>query len=99
MSVQASEAFLKVLNGTPSVAQQLKAVTGIEEVVRLGHRHGFDFTANDFREASTFYRPAAQAPKRPSRHRRSRGTPPSSTTSTAWRTSPASRPSSTSCPA
>lgn len=65
MSVQASEAFLKVLNGTPSVAQQLKAVTGIEEVVRLGHRHGFDFTANDFREASTFYRPAAQAPEAP----------------------------------
>ncbi|GLY28766.1 Nif11-like leader peptide family natural product precursor [Kineosporia sp. NBRC 101731] len=64
MSVHASEAFLRVMHDTPEVAQQLKATTGIQEVVRLGHRHGFDFTEGDFREASTVFRPsgAASAP-------------------------------------
>jgi hypothetical protein len=64
MSVQSSEAFLRIAYKTPSVAQQLKATTGIQEIVRLGERHGYDFSINDFMEAASFFRPE-NAPPRP----------------------------------
>lgn len=52
MSVEACTAFLRVAQEDPQVRQQLKAMTGIAELIRLGDAHGYRFDQRDLAAAS-----------------------------------------------
>ncbi|WP_289849576.1 Nif11-like leader peptide family natural product precursor [Actinoallomurus purpureus] len=53
MSVESSQAFLRVAYDSPEIARELRAVTGVREIVRLGTRHGYTFTVPELMEASS----------------------------------------------
>jgi Nif11 domain len=64
MSVESSRAFLRIAYDSPELMQQLKAVTGTQEIVRLGLRYGYTFDVPDLMEASSsFTGPPGKAPK------------------------------------
>ncbi|WP_433171647.1 Nif11-like leader peptide family natural product precursor [Actinoallomurus sp. CA-150999] len=58
MSVEAGQAFLQIAYGTPELSEQLRAMTGVQELVRLGSRHGYTFTVPELMEASSSTVPA-----------------------------------------
>jgi hypothetical protein len=97
MSVESSRAFLRVAYDSPELKQQLKAVTGTREIVRLGLRYGYTFDVPELMEASSSFaeRPERPGPARPATTVRAGG---SCITSTGWRTCPGSRASSSSSP-
>ncbi|MFB9835661.1 Nif11-like leader peptide family natural product precursor [Actinoallomurus acaciae] len=55
MSVESSRAFLQIAYDSPELKQQLKAVTGTREIVRLGSRYGYSFDVPDLMEASSTF--------------------------------------------
>ena len=55
MSVESSRAFLRIAYDSPELAQQLKAVTGTREIVRLGLRYGYTFDVPELMEASSSF--------------------------------------------
>jgi hypothetical protein len=55
MSVESSRAFLRIAYDSPELKQQLKAVTGTQEIVRLGLRYGYTFDVPELMEASSSY--------------------------------------------
>jgi hypothetical protein len=55
MSVESCTEFLRVAYDSPEVRQQLKAVTGTREIVRLGLRHGYSFGIRDLMVASSSF--------------------------------------------
>jgi nitrogen fixation uncharacterized protein len=55
MSVESCAAFLRVAYDSPQVQQQLKAVTGTQEIVKLGRRNGYDFGIRDLMAASSAF--------------------------------------------
>jgi Nif11 domain len=55
MSVESSRAFLRIAYDSPELMQQLKAVTGTQEIVRLGLRYGYTFDVPDLMEASSSF--------------------------------------------
>jgi hypothetical protein len=55
MSVESSRAFLQIAYDSPELMQQLKAVTGTQEIVRLGRRYGYTFDVPDLMEASSSF--------------------------------------------
>jgi hypothetical protein len=64
MSVESSRAFLQIVYDSPELNQQLKAVTGTQEIVRLGLRYGYTFDVPDLMEASSSFTTApCRAPK------------------------------------
>nr|QDF63338.1 KyaX [Saccharopolyspora sp.]QDF63349.1 KyaX [Saccharopolyspora sp.] len=71
MTVEACKSFLRATRQQPELGQQLKAVTGMEEMIALGGRHGFDFTAQELAAGSaelgaeTTPEPAADEPAPP----------------------------------
>ncbi|GLZ11542.1 hypothetical protein Acsp04_17770 [Actinomadura sp. NBRC 104425] len=58
MSVESCTRFLRLTVEDPQVRQQMKALTGAAEVIRLARAGGYDFTVGDLMVAST---QAAQA--------------------------------------
>jgi hypothetical protein len=64
MSVESSRAFLRIAYDSPELIQQLKAVTGTQEIVRLGLRYGYTFDVPELIEASSsFTGTPGKAPK------------------------------------
>jgi len=64
MSVESSRAFLQIAYDSPELKQQLKAVTGTQEIVRLGLRYGYTFDVPELMEASSSFTGAPdEAPK------------------------------------
>lgn len=61
MSVQECERFLLRAYEPGEIQQQMKAVTGLSEVRRLGARHGFRFELTDVITASSTMRPPPAA--------------------------------------
>ncbi|MGI5227135.1 Nif11-like leader peptide family natural product precursor [Actinoallomurus sp. CA-142502] len=57
MSVESSRAFLQIAYDSPELKQQLKAVTGTREIVRLGSRYGYSFDVPELMEASSAFTP------------------------------------------
>src|SRR4051794_7302826 len=55
MSVESSRAFLQIAYDSPQLKQQLKAVTGTQEIVRLGLRYGYTFDVPELMEASSAF--------------------------------------------
>lgn len=55
MSVESSRAFLQIAYDSPELKQQLKAVTGTQEIVRLGLRYGYTFDVPELMEASSAF--------------------------------------------
>src|SRR4051812_30482647 len=53
MTVESCTAFLRVAQEDPQVRQQLKAMTGIAELIRLGDAHGYRFDERDLAVASS----------------------------------------------
>lgn len=53
MSVESCTAFLRVARQDARVRQQMKAMTGIAEVIRLGRVHGYRFDDRDLMMASS----------------------------------------------
>src|SRR5258708_6859142 len=76
MSVASSRAFLQIAYDSPELKQQLKAVTGTQEIVRLGLRYGYTFDVPELMEASSSFTGAAEeAPRRRRRPAATRGAP------------------------
>jgi hypothetical protein len=77
MSVESSRAFLQIAYDSPELKQQLKAVTGTREIVRLGSRYGYSFDVPDLMEASSAFAPASGEPpkavRRPTQAERDAG--------------------------
>jgi hypothetical protein len=65
MSVESSRAFLQVAYDSPELKQQLKAVTGTREIVRLGLRYGYTFDVPELMEASSSFTEAPGPARRP----------------------------------
>jgi hypothetical protein len=55
MSVESSRAFLRIAYDSPELKQRLKAVTGTQEIVRLGLRYGYTFNVPELMEASSTF--------------------------------------------
>lgn len=55
MSVESSRAFLQIAYDSPELKQRLKAVTGTQEIVRLGLRYGYTFDVPELMEASSSF--------------------------------------------
>lgn len=53
MSVESCTAFLHATRTSPTLGRQLKAMTAVPELVRLGRRHGYVFDAHDLAVASS----------------------------------------------
>jgi hypothetical protein len=70
MSVESSRAFLQIAYDSPELKQQLKAVTGTQEIVRLGLRYGYTFDVPDLMEASSSFARTEAAEQAPRRRRR-----------------------------
>jgi hypothetical protein len=70
MSVESSRAFLQIAYDSPELKQQLKAVTGTQEIVRLGLRYGYSFDVPELMEASSSFTvaPGPKAARRAGRH-------------------------------
>ncbi|WP_019631330.1 Nif11-like leader peptide family natural product precursor [Actinomadura atramentaria] len=62
MSVESCAAFLRVVNDDARLRQQLKALTGVAEMIRLGEAHGFRFDGRDLATASASVVPPPAAP-------------------------------------
>ncbi|GAA2803409.1 Nif11-like leader peptide family natural product precursor [Saccharopolyspora taberi] len=62
MSVESCKEFLHATETRADLAQQLKATTGIREVIALAGRHGFAFGPEDLLKGSASYTPT-RAPK------------------------------------
>jgi hypothetical protein len=62
MSVESSRAFLRIAYDSPELKQQLKAVTGTREIVRLGQRYGYSFDVPELIEASSSFTAPGKAP-------------------------------------
>jgi hypothetical protein len=87
MSVESSRAFLQIAYDSPELKQQLKAVTGTQEIVRLGLRYGYTFDVPELMEASSaFAGPLAKT------HGRAAGGRPDGTTGVGTRTRRADGP-------
>ncbi|MEV5705997.1 Nif11-like leader peptide family natural product precursor [Actinoallomurus sp. NPDC052274] len=52
MTVESCTRFLRLAEEDPQVRQQMKALTGVEEVIRLARTGGYDFTVRDLITAS-----------------------------------------------
>ncbi len=65
MSVESSRAFLQIAYDSPELTQQMKAVTGTREIVRLGARYGYTFDVPELMEASSAFAVAPEAAPRP----------------------------------
>jgi hypothetical protein len=62
MTVTACQTFLREAQDSAELGTQLKAATGIAEIVLLGRRHGYDFTAAELmRGSSALGSPSAPA--------------------------------------
>ncbi|WKK22658.1 Nif11-like leader peptide family natural product precursor [Streptomyces olivoreticuli] len=72
MSVESCTEFLLSTRDPGDLAQQLKAMTGLEEIVLLGRRNGYSFSAKELKAASASLADGASAPARP-------GPPPADT--------------------
>ncbi|MGA5132424.1 Nif11-like leader peptide family natural product precursor [Streptomyces olivoreticuli] len=72
MSVESCTEFLLSTRDPGDLAQQLKAMTGLEEIVLLGRRNGYSFSAKELMAASASLADGAPAPARP-------GPPPADT--------------------
>lgn len=53
MSVESCTAFLCATREDPHLRQQVKALTGLAEILRLASRHGYQFDARDLAAASS----------------------------------------------
>src|SRR5690242_3288119 len=53
MLAESCRAFLNLANSSPQLRRELRAVTGLQEVVRLGRRHGYSFDADELITASS----------------------------------------------
>ena len=53
MSVESCTRFLRLAEEDPHVRQQMKALTGVTEVIRLARTGGYDFTVRDLTVASS----------------------------------------------
>ncbi|GLY82950.1 Nif11-like leader peptide family natural product precursor [Actinoallomurus iriomotensis] len=75
MSVESSRAFLQIAYDSPELKQQLKAVTGTREIVRLGSRYGYSFDVPELMEASSAFAPgeAPEPVRRPTETERDAG--------------------------
>ncbi|GAA4518440.1 hypothetical protein GCM10023191_092570 [Actinoallomurus oryzae] len=77
MSVESGRAFLQIAYDSPELKQQLKAVTGTREIVRLGSRYGYSFDVPELMEASSSFAPASgespRAVRRPAEAERDAG--------------------------
>ena len=47
MSLTSCEKFLREVQGSDELGQQLKAMTAAQEIVRLAHRHGYTFDIDE----------------------------------------------------
>ncbi|WP_067451800.1 Nif11-like leader peptide family natural product precursor [Actinomadura macra] len=65
MSVEACAAFLQITQSDAQVRQQLKAMTAVAEMIRLGRAHGYHFDGRDLAVASSSPDLAATAPAPP----------------------------------
>ena len=65
MSVESSQAFLQTAYESPELTQQMKAMTGTQEIVRLGSRHGYAFDVRELMEASSAFAAPPEAPPKP----------------------------------
>jgi Nif11 domain len=74
MSVESSRAFLRIAYDSPELKQQLKAVTGTQEIVRLGLRYGYTFDVPELMEASSAFAGAPGKATRAARADRPGGT-------------------------
>ncbi|MFR9728845.1 Nif11-like leader peptide family natural product precursor [Saccharopolyspora sp. MS10] len=63
MSVESCTNFLRATQERPELAQRLKATTALAEIVALGARHGYEFTARDLVEGSTAFTGPPPAPE------------------------------------
>lgn len=71
MTVDACVAFLHTAQEDPRLRQQMKAMTGIAELIRLGRSHGYQFDARDLAGASSAATSGPLSPSAPaSRPRR-----------------------------
>lgn len=59
MSIQSCTTFLQVAYDSAGIKQQMKAVTATQEVIKLGHRHGYAFDTDDLAKASSTFNGAA----------------------------------------
>jgi len=55
MSIESCTAFLQVAYDSPEIQQQMKAVTGTQEIVKLGLRNGYNFGIRDLMAASSSF--------------------------------------------
>jgi hypothetical protein len=69
MSVESSRAYLQVAYDSPELKQQLNAVTGTQEIVRLGRRYGYTFDVPELMEASSSFAESPTDDGRPGRTR------------------------------
>jgi hypothetical protein len=67
MSVESSRAFLQMAYDSPELKQQLKAVTGTQEILRLGSRYGYTFDVPELMEASSSFTTAPEKTPRAGR--------------------------------
>ena len=51
MSVESCTRFLRLTGEDPLIQQQMKALTGVAEVIRFARRNGYDFTGRDLATA------------------------------------------------
>jgi hypothetical protein len=63
MTVASCTEFLHDLDESSQLKQQMKAVTGTQEVIALGLRNGYSFDARELAEASSAFRGASKAPE------------------------------------
>jgi hypothetical protein len=61
MSIQACATFLQEAVDSADIQQEMKAMTGTREIVKLGQRHGYAFDVQDLAKASS----AVRGPLRP----------------------------------
>ncbi|MEV5573050.1 Nif11-like leader peptide family natural product precursor [Spirillospora sp. NPDC052269] len=53
MSVDACQEFMHAVGTDPDLALRMRAMTGVEELIRLGRRHGYEFSVPDLAAVST----------------------------------------------
>ncbi|WP_086559517.1 Nif11-like leader peptide family natural product precursor [Streptomyces africanus] len=61
MTVTSCQTFLSDAQDSAELGTQLKAATGISEIVLLGRRHGYDFTAEELMRGSSEFTPRGPA--------------------------------------
>jgi len=70
MSLESCKEFLRAVEDRADLAQQMKAATGLPEVLALAARHGFEFTARELAETSATTAGPEQPPPAPARRTR-----------------------------